>query len=122
MTRILCPHGPSPPIPCDSLGDESSSWKVILEIIDSPIDNPREIMPLHASILPNLEKVHIGKQNLESTQAEFSWPSLKVSPLDQVKSWVSSIELSSEFSNSSLPINECPVPPLCLDSHFQGAH
>lgn len=41
------------PLQQDYLDDESSSLQVILEVMDSPVDNPRELMPLDASSLPN---------------------------------------------------------------------
>lgn len=38
-----------------------------MEVMDSPIDNPRDIMRLDTSSLPKWEKVEIGKLNLELT-------------------------------------------------------
>ena len=38
-----------------------------MEVMDSLIDNPREIMCLDASSLPKWEKIEIGKLNLELT-------------------------------------------------------
>ena len=55
------------PLPHDSFDDDSSSQQFILEVMESPIDNPKDIMPLDASSLPNLEKVEIHKQNISST-------------------------------------------------------
>ena len=36
-------------------------------------------------------------------------------PLDGVNSWAYDVKLSNELSNSSPPVDEYIVPPLCLD-------
>jgi len=51
------------PIPHDSI-NETPPQIFKLEVMDLSNNNSMEIMPLHAYIIPKLEKVDIGIQNL----------------------------------------------------------
>lgn len=83
--------------------------------MDSPIYHHREIMPLEAFSLLELENVDTLVQNLESTKGESPRPSLEVPPSNRVKYFVSSAELSYPFSNLYPLEDDLQLAHLCLD-------